>query len=42
MFYRDIAYVAVVMYICCKHMFQMFHLFQTYVTTSVACYECFH
>jgi hypothetical protein len=35
-FYLDVAYVAVAIHICCKRMFQMFHLFQTYVA------EMFH
>jgi hypothetical protein len=29
-FYLDVAYVLVAIHICCKPMFQMFHLFQTY------------
>jgi hypothetical protein len=30
---RDVAYVAMVVYVCCKRLFPMFHLFfQTYVT----------
>jgi hypothetical protein len=35
MLYLDITYVTVAMHIRCKRMFQMFHLFQTYVA------ECF-
>jgi hypothetical protein len=30
---RDIAYVASVSQACCKHLFKMFHLFQTYVAS---------
>jgi hypothetical protein len=26
-FYLNVAYVAVAIFICCKHIFQMFHLF---------------
>jgi hypothetical protein len=32
-FYLDIAYVAVAIHVCCKFMFQMFHLFGTYVAS---------
>jgi hypothetical protein len=32
-FYLNITYVAVAIRLCCKCMFQMFHLFQTYVTS---------
>jgi hypothetical protein len=31
MFYLDVAYVVVAIHICCKCMFQMFHLFHTYL-----------
>jgi hypothetical protein len=34
-FHLDVAYVAVAMHICCKRIFQMFHLFQRYVVASV-------
>jgi hypothetical protein len=37
-FYLDVAYV---LYIRCKHMFQMFHLFQTYTATSVFMLQVF-
>ena len=30
-FQLDIAYVLMAIYTCCKYMFQMFQLFQTYV-----------
>jgi hypothetical protein len=30
---RDIVYVANVLKICCKSLFNMFHLFQTYVAS---------
>jgi hypothetical protein len=31
---RDIAYVAMIVYVCCKRLFLMFHLlFQTYVAS---------
>jgi hypothetical protein len=40
-FYLDVAYVAVAIHICDTRMFQMFHLFQTYVATSASCYKCF-
>ena len=31
---RDIAHVAIVVHVCCKHPFQMFHLlFHTYVAS---------
>jgi hypothetical protein len=36
-FYLDAAYIS---HICCKHMFQMFHLFQSYVVVSVSCFRC--
>jgi hypothetical protein len=32
-FYLDVAYVAVARHVCCKCIFQMFHMFQTYVTS---------
>jgi hypothetical protein len=42
LFYLDVAYVAVAIYIiCCKRMFQIFHLFQTYVAASSLCCKCF-
>jgi energy-converting hydrogenase Eha subunit C len=31
--YRDVAYVASVSEECCKHLFKMFHLFQTFVAS---------
>jgi hypothetical protein len=31
MFYLDVAYVSMAIHIGCKHLFKMFHLFQTYV-----------
>jgi hypothetical protein len=31
MFYLNVAYVIVAIYICYKHRLQMFHLFQTYI-----------
>jgi hypothetical protein len=33
-FYLDVAYVVVYIYICYKRMFYMFHLFQMYVVAS--------
>jgi hypothetical protein len=33
-FYLDVAYVTVVIHICCKHMFELFHL------VSVCCNRC--
>jgi len=30
---RDVAYVAMVIHACCKHMFQMFHLFLKHVAS---------
>ena len=31
---RDVSYVAMAIYVCCKRLFQMFHLFfQTYVAS---------
>ena len=30
---RDVAYVAMVMHVCFKCMFKMFHLYQTYVAS---------
>jgi hypothetical protein len=41
-FYLDVAYIAVTIRICCMYIFQMFHLFLTYVAASASCYECFH
>jgi hypothetical protein len=41
-FYLDVAYIAVAIHIGCKRMFQMFHLFQTYVAASASCCKCFH
>jgi hypothetical protein len=29
----DVAYVASVLDVCCKYLFKMFHLFQTYVAS---------
>jgi hypothetical protein len=33
--YMDVAYVAVVIQICCKRMLQIFHLFETYVAEGL-------
>jgi hypothetical protein len=41
-FYLYIAYVAVAIHICYMTMFQIFHMFQTYVATSASCFKCFH
>jgi hypothetical protein len=41
-FCLDVAYVVVTIYICCKHMFQMFHLLQMYVTESASILQMFH
>jgi hypothetical protein len=30
---RDVAHFAMAIHVCFKHMFQMFHMFQTYVTS---------
>ena len=30
---RDVAHVAMTIHVCFKYMFQMFHLFQMYVTS---------
>jgi hypothetical protein len=35
-FYLDIAYVALAIHICCKCMFQMFQLFQTYIVSVLS------
>jgi hypothetical protein len=35
-FYLDVAYVAMTIYVCCKRMFQMFQLFQTYVANVLS------
>jgi hypothetical protein len=35
-FYLDVACVS---HICCKYMFQMFLLYQTYVASSVSCFR---
>jgi hypothetical protein len=32
-FYLDISYISVTIHIYCKHLFKMFHLFQTYVAS---------
>jgi hypothetical protein len=40
-FYLYIAYIAVAIHIYCKRVFQMFHLFQTYVTANSSCCKCF-
>jgi hypothetical protein len=37
-FYLDIAYVALTIHVCCKYMFQMFQLFQTYVASVLSRY----
>jgi hypothetical protein len=39
MFYLNVAYVAVVIHICCKRMFQMFYLF---IAASASCCKCFY
>ena len=41
--YRDVAHVAIVVHVCCKHLFQMLHLlFQTYVASGLfGCCICF-
>jgi hypothetical protein len=41
-YFLDVAYVAVAVHICCTGMFQMFHMFQTYVTVSASCFMYFH
>jgi hypothetical protein len=40
--YLNIAYVAMAIYTCCKYMFQVFQLFQTYVSSvfSGCCITC--
>ena len=40
---RDVAHVAIVVHVCCKHLFQMLHLlFQTYVASGLfGCCICF-
>jgi len=40
----DVAYVAMALHICCKRLFQMFHLFlQTFVASVLSRYFiCFH
>jgi hypothetical protein len=40
--YLDVVYVAVAISICCMSMFQMFHMFQTYVLASFSYFRCFH
>jgi hypothetical protein len=35
-FYVDVAYVLVAIHICCKWLFKMFHLFQTYVASVLS------
>jgi hypothetical protein len=35
-FHLDIAYVAMVIYVCCKYMFQVFQLFQKYVLSVLS------
>jgi hypothetical protein len=35
-FYLDVAYIALVVYECCKCIFQMFQLFQTYVASVLS------
>jgi hypothetical protein len=40
-FYLDIAYIAVDIHVCCKCIFQMCHLFHTYVASiSTGCCIC--
>jgi hypothetical protein len=39
--YLDVAYIAVLIYICCKHIFQMFRLFQMYIAGSFSYCKCF-
>jgi hypothetical protein len=36
---RDVAHVVIAIHVCCKRLFEMFHLFQTYVVSvlSVCC-----
>ena len=36
MFYLDVAYVALAIHVCCKCIFQIFQLFQTYVASVVS------
>jgi hypothetical protein len=38
-FYLDVAYVTLVVHVCCKYMFQMFQLFKTYVVSVL--FGCF-
>jgi hypothetical protein len=39
----DVAYVAMAIHVCCKRLFQMFHLFfQTYVTSVIWMLHMFH
>jgi hypothetical protein len=41
-FHLYVAYDAVVIYVCCKYMFQVFQLFYTYVSrVSSVCFMCF-
>jgi hypothetical protein len=38
----NVAYVVMIIYICCKRLFKMFHLFQTYVASVLSgCCICF-
>ena len=40
MFHLDVAYVTIALYACFKHMFQVFHMFQTHVTNVLSgCYK---
>jgi hypothetical protein len=44
-FYLDVAYFSVAIHIYCKHLFKIFHLFQTYVVNVLfeccICYSCY-
>jgi hypothetical protein len=33
----DVAHVAMAIYVCCKSLFKMFHLFYTYVGGCICC-----
>jgi hypothetical protein len=39
-FYLDVAYVALVIHVCCKYMFQMFWLFQYVASALYRCCIC--
>jgi hypothetical protein len=36
-FYLDVPYVSVAIYMCCKHLFKIFYLFQTYIASVFSC-----